>query len=240
MNRASNPFAGRLFLLEARKVLTHYLGNTWNAAWEATGFPHQSTAVPASQEERMNLCASLQAYFTANAAQESAQFGVTAALAGAAFTALSDARNDVDAKTSAVTTKNQALNTAFINLKKRVRGLITELDTLLADDDPRWHEFGLSRPSDPDTPEQVEGLVLTSNMAGKVMVKWDRAPRASRYRIYKQVLTVDVDPVNVETAHDLQFMLEGLPSAKTVRVFIVAANDAGEAVASANVDAVVP
>ena len=61
---------GRKFLLEARKVLTHYLGNTWSTAWEATGFPSESTAVPNSEEERMNLCASLKTYFTANAGQQ--------------------------------------------------------------------------------------------------------------------------------------------------------------------------
>lgn len=206
------------FLKAAKKVLAHYLGDSWNAAWEATGFPNQSTGVPGKQKERMNLCASLKAYFTTNAAQESAQFGVTAA----------------------VTLKNQGLASAGKNLKKRVRGLITELETLLADDDPRWHEFGLSMPSDPDTPERVEGLVLTPNVAGQVMAKWDRAPRVTRYRVFKQVLTVDVEPVNVETVHDPQYMLEGLPGGKTVRVTVTAANDAGEAPLSAAAEAVVP
>ena len=230
----------KAFLREARKVLTHYLGETWNVAWEATGFPNQSTAVPRSPEERMNLCASLQAYFTNNPAQESAQFGVTAALAQGKFDAASDARDGFDAKDAAVTLKDQALTTAFKNLKKRVRGLITELETLLADDDPRWHEFGLSRPSDPDNPEKVTGLVLTPNMPGDVMVKWGRAPRATRYRVYKQVLTVDAAPVNIETVHDRQFMLEGLPSGKVVRVYIVAANDAGEAPASEAGEVLIP
>lgn len=222
------------------RAVTLHVGDTWSAAWEATGFPGQSTAVPGRQEERLNLCASLQAYFTAHAAQESAQFGVTAALAGARFTALSDARDDVDAKTAAVTTKAQAGQATLKNLRKRVRGLIDELNTLLEADDPRWHEFGLSMPSDPDTPEAVENLVLTPNMAGKVFATWERATRATRYRVFQQVLTVDAEPMNVETVHDLQFMLAGLPTGKTVRVFIIAANDAGEAPAGAAVEAVIP
>lgn len=232
--------AARVFLLAARKVLALHLGESWSAAWAATGFPDQSTAVPRSQEERLNLCASLKAYFAANAAQESAQFGVTSALADARFTALSDARDDLAAKSSALTTKNQALQTALKNLKKRVRGLIDELATLLEDDDARWHEFGLSMPSDPDTPATVADLVLTPNMAGKVLAEWSRAPRATRYRVFKQVLTVDVDPVNVETVHDLQYLMAGLPTGQTVRVYIIAANDAGEAPAGPAVDAVVP
>ena len=230
----------KAFLKEARKVLQHYLGDTFNPAWEATGFPNQSTAVPGSQEARMNLCASLKAYFTANPTQESAQFGVTATLADGKFTALSDARDDLDAKNSAVTTKTQGLAGGLKTLRKRVRGLITELETLLADDDARWHEFGLSMPADPDTPERVKGLVLTPNMAGKVMVKWDRAPRASRYRVFTQVVTVDDDFVNADTVHDRELMLEGLPSGKVLRVKIIAANEAGEAPASDVVEVTIP
>ena len=188
----------------------------------------------------MNLCASLKTYFTTHPTQESAQFGVTAALAETNFTAVSDARDDLDAKDSAVTTKNQALNTTFKNLRKRVRGLITELETLLADDDPRWHEFGLSMPGDPDTPEPVQGLTLAANMAGAVKADWLRAPRATRYRVFRQVLPVDAAPVNGVTVHDLQVILEGLPSGKTLQVTIVAANEAGEAPASSPASIVIP
>jgi hypothetical protein len=237
--RAADETA-REFIREAKKVLQHYLGDAWNAGWEATGFPHQSTAIPNSEEERLNLCSSLKDYFAANPAHESAQFGVTAALADAAFTGLSNARDDQDTKRSAVTAANAAVNTAFYNLRKRVRGLIGELETLLTNEDARWHEFGLSRPVDPDTPERVEGLVLTPNLAGKVLASWNGAPRASRYRVFKQVVGVDLEPVNVETVHDRQYLIEGLPGGQTVKVHVVAGNDAGEAPASEVVEAVVP
>src|SRR5436853_606531 len=52
----SADLAAKGFLKESRKVLQHYLGDTFNPAWEATGYPNQSTAVPGKQEERMNLC----------------------------------------------------------------------------------------------------------------------------------------------------------------------------------------
>ncbi|HEY0551580.1 MAG TPA: hypothetical protein VGF13_18395 [Verrucomicrobiae bacterium] len=230
----------KTFLKAARKVLAHYLGDTWSAAWEATGFPNQSTAVPGSQEERLNLCASLMPYFTANSTHESEQFGVTAGKAEETFTALSNARDWFGAKAADATLKEQNLAKALKTLRRRVRGLIDELDTLLEEDDPRWHEFGLSMPADPDTPEKVTSLVLTPNMAGKVLAKWKRAPRGGRYRVYKQVLTVDAAPVNIVTVHDLETMLEALPSGKTVRVFIVAANNAGEAPPSDAVEIIVP
>jgi hypothetical protein len=230
----------RIFLLAARKVLALHLGETWSAAWEPTGFPNQSTAVPTKQEARMNLCASLKAYFTAVPAHESAPFGVTAAIADTKYTALSDARDANDAAKSAVTDKNAALEGAYKNLRKRTRGLIDELGTLLEDDDARWHEFGLSRPADPDTPEIVEELVLTANLPGKVMASWARAPRSSRYRVFVQVVTVDVDFVNRVTVHDPETMLDGLPSGLTLKVYVVSANEAGEAAASETKTIVIP
>ena len=73
------------FLGTARKVLTSFLGNFWSMQWEPTGFPDQSTAVPKSQEKRMNLCASLKIYFTSVPAHEVAALGVTAASAETRF-----------------------------------------------------------------------------------------------------------------------------------------------------------
>ena len=59
-------------------------------------------------------------------------------------------------------------------------------------------------------------------------------------RLFKQVLTVDVAPVNVETVHDLEVVLDGLPTGQTVKVYVVAANDAGEAPASPTEQIVIP
>ena len=229
----------KAYLKKARKVLALVLGDSWNSSWEATGFPNQSTAVPGSPEERMNLCTSLKDYFAAHPAHESALHGVTEAASQALFDALSDARAAFDTARSAVTTKDKALDAALKNVRKRVRGLITELETLLADDDPRWHDFGLSMPADPDTPEKVKDLVLTPGLAGQMMAKWKRAPRASRYRVFKQVLTVDADPVNVETVQKERFS-SILAGSMLMRVTIRAANDAGEAPTSDAVDAVIP
>ena len=154
--------------------------------------------------------------------------------------AVSDARDTLSQKETDQETKKQARNAADVTLRKRVRGLVTELETLLADNDPRWHAFGLSMPSDPDTPEPVSAVTLTPNMAGKVVATWPRATRATRYRVFKQVVGVDAEPINVETVHDRELMLEGLPTGQTLNVFIIAANDAGEAQPSPTAQIVIP
>jgi hypothetical protein len=228
------------FLAKARKVLSTFLGNSWSAQWEPTGWPDQSTAVPRSQEKRMNLCASLKIYFTNVPAHEVAALGVTAAAADAQFTAISNGRDALAMKEQAQATAKVARDAAQRNLRLRVRNLIGELNQFLADDDPRWHAFGLNMPADPDTPEAVVSLTLTANMAGKVVVTWLRARRATRYRIFTKIVNVDPEFVNVETVHDLEFMLTGLPSGQTLQVYIIAANDAGEAPASPTEEIVIP
>ena len=217
------------FLGKARKVLTNFLGNFWSAAWEPTGFPDLSTAVPKSQEKRMNLCASLKIYFTNVPAHEVAAMGVTAALAETRFQAVSDGRDAVAMKEELQTVAKQARDTALRNLRKRVRDLINELDTLLADNDARWHAFRLSMPADPDTPEPVESLALTPGTAGVIVASWPRAVRATRYRPFVQIVGVDTEFVARDAVHDMTVNLTGFTTGQTVKVYIVAANDAGEA-----------
>jgi hypothetical protein len=232
--------AAEAWLGEARKVLGSFLGNRWSTAWEPTGWPGQSTAVPNSQEKRLNLCAALKIYFTNVPAHAVAALGVTAAAADAHFTAISNGRDLLGMKEQAQTTAKVARDAALRQLRLRARNLIAELNQFLADDDPRWHAFGLNMPSDPDTPEAVASLTLTANMAGKVVVTWLRARRATRYRIFTKIVNVDPEFVNVETVHDLEAMLEGLPSGQTLQVYIIAANDAGEAPASPTEEIVIP
>ncbi|MBI3880156.1 MAG: fibronectin type III domain-containing protein [Verrucomicrobia bacterium] len=231
---------GSEFLGAARSVLANYLGQRWNTSWEPTGWPDQSTSIPDSQEKRLNLLASLKIYFTNVPAHENAPLGVTAALADTRFQAISDARQAVGAAEDSQTAKKQARDGAARSLRKRARGLVEELNTLLEDDDSRWHAFGLSMPSDPDTPEVAEAPTLVAGTPGKVQASWPRAPRAERYRVFKQIVGVDLDFVFAVTVHDREVVLEGLPSGQTVKIRLVAANDAGEAQPGPSAQIVVP
>jgi hypothetical protein len=228
------------FIAAARSVLSKFLGNRWSTQWEPTGWPDMSTKVPNTQEKRMNLCASLKIYFTNVPAHEVAAMGVTAAIAETRFQAVSDGRDAVATKEELQTAAKQARDTALKTLRKRARDLINELETLLADDDPRWHAFGLSMPSDPDTPEPVESVTLTPGTAGIIVARWPRAPRASRYRPFVQIVGVDEDFVAREAVHDLTVSLTGFTTGQTVRVYIISANDAGEAAPSPTQEIVVP
>ncbi|MCX6899802.1 MAG: hypothetical protein NT105_14025 [Verrucomicrobia bacterium] len=232
--------SARAFVAAAKSVLAGFLGNRWNARWEPTGFPNESTAVPEMQEERMNLCRSLKDYFTANPTREFAALNVTAAIADARYTALSDARQLLAQKDTDQGNKMKARDAAYDALRKLLRSFITDLKRFLADDDERWHTFNLSAPSDPVTPEPVESLTLAPGLPGKIVASWPRAPRATRYRPFVQIVGVDEEAVARDAVHDLTVDLDGFTTGQTVKVYIVAANDDGEAPASETKEILVP
>ena len=76
--------------------------------------------------------------------------------------------------------------------------------------------------------------------AGTVLAHWSNASRATRYRVFKQIDGVDTIPVNINTVTDSDATLAGQPSGKTLKIYIIAANDAGQAAPSDTVTIVVP
>jgi hypothetical protein len=224
----------------ARLVLVNRYGQRWSQQWVQTGFPDQSTAVPRTQDKRFALCLSLQNYFTANPTHENAGMGATAALAGACHAAISDAREDINDFTTSAATDLRAYETAWLNLQSKIRGFIGEVAELLTVDDPRWHAFGLSAPSDPDSPESVGAVNVQPGLPGSLYLRWPHARRSTRCRIFIQVVGVDPEPRFLLTRNEDDATLTGLTSGSTVKITIIAANDAGEAAPSEPVEAVVP
>jgi hypothetical protein len=231
---------GKAFIATARSVLEPFLGTEPSAAWEPVGFPADSLAIPSTQAERQALLGKMKDFFTANPARENAPLVITAAQANTLFQALSDARSAANqGNTNAVTLKGTR-DTAVKALRKRMRGLIDELDQLLDENDPRWYAFGLTPPGAPATPEVPGGLVLAGAGPGTVDADWSDAARAEHYRVWKQLVGVDAEFVPVGSPTDSDFSIAGLPSGATVKVQITAVNDAGESLPSATQQMVVP
>ena len=76
--------------------------------------------------------------------------------------------------------------------------------------------------------------------AGTVLAHWSNSSRATRYRVFKQIDGVDAVPVNINTVTDSDATLTAQPSGKTLKVYVIAANDAGQAAPSDTVTIVVP
>jgi hypothetical protein len=233
---------GKAFISSARRVLANNLGENWKNAWTATGFPDLSTAVPATQAKRQALLLALKNYFAANPAYEvsTPKLVVTSAQAGALFTALSTDRVAAsDGNTDAGNKKNLR-DTAAQNLRDRLSGLIAELGQKLDDTDPLWLAFGLNEPGAVNLPDSADGLALTAGTPGTVLAHWSNASRATRYRVFKQIDGVDAVPVNIATVTDSDATLTAQPGGKTLKVYIIAANDAGQAAPGDTVSIVVP
>jgi len=224
--------AGKTLLTNCKLRLAQKLGQRWSASWEPTGFPGQSTAVPNAQDARFTLLKDLVKYFTDNAANESVDMGATAALCQAAWTALSDARQAVSNAESAQTTAFTARAAAADTLRRRVRGLIGELETLIPDDDARYEAFGLNIPANPSAPETVATVTLTALGSGRVGVAWTYAVRSTRVGLEAKIVGVDADFVSKGSFKDLETILKGFAAGQTVQVRATAKNDGGDAAPS--------
>ena len=221
----------KAFISTGRRLLIESLGESYNQDWVATGFPDDSTAVPNTQEKRQALLLSLKTYLTNNPSFEvnTPKVVFTAAKAQTLFTALSTARVAAADGNTLAGQKKVLRDAAELNLRVKMSGLIGELGDLLGDTDPLWLAFGLNEPGAAALPDPADGLVLTAGGAGVVIAHWTPGSRSLHNRIYKQVVTVDADFVNLGLVDDNEHTFTGLPSGKTVKIKVIATNNAGDA-----------
>lgn len=224
--------AGQEVLKGCRLRLAKLFGHSYSADWQAAGWPAGTTAVPGTQAGRFSLLASLKAYFTAVPASESADMEATAATCTTAHTAISNARAELNAATLDLETARTNEKAALRTLRKRVRGLIDELGTLLADDDTRYTAFGLNVPANPAAPEAVASLTVVAQGGGKVHLSWPYSARMAGTRLQRKVVGEDDDFVSAGTADGLEKTLSGFTAGQQIVFRVIAYNDGGDAAPS--------
>jgi hypothetical protein len=217
----------RDFALLARDLLKPTLGGQYSEVWDATGLVG-SLRIPTSPDELHPLLQSLRSYLTARPALEVPQVNVTATNAGKIFTDLSAAQVAIGMQQSAVETARNARDEKATKLRRRIRGLENELEQLIAPLDPRWLAFGFSMPGADETPDAPENLRVTLIGNTAAALKWDAAPRAEYYRVWKRVVGVDEELVPVGSPADVDFTLEELPSNAEIEIAVSAVNNGGE------------
>lgn len=230
---------GRAAIAAAKKVLEVTLGSSWSVAWAPAGWPGPTLQIPGTQDERFSLLGTLTKYFTDNPAKEVAALNVTAAEMTARQDAISAARATVNEKTKDSSTAKGERDAAVDALLSRMSGLVDELDQLIDGDDPLWYAFGLNRPDDPETPEAVDAVLLTAGTPGTVLVDWADSRRAGRYKV-EIFLPNATTWTLATTTEDSDATLTALPPGATVKVRVIAANEAGEAAPSPETTIVVP
>lgn len=235
-SRRAAENTAKAFCTRSVGVLKNYLGQQWNAAWQAAGFTAGSLEIP---DDPMSLVTEIRAYFLTHPAQENAPLTATAAEAQNQIAAVTVARAQSNDRVRALGEAKAASDAARRALSRRLSGLRTELMQLLESDDPRWYAFGFDRPADGWQPGPVEHLILTPGGSGSVFADWDDSRRAERYRVTRQAGSGPV-----EVAHpgvlESEYTLTGLTPGSTVVVTVTALNAAGEGAVSATGSVVVP
>lgn len=224
----------KTFIVTAKRILIPQLGAAWSTVWAQVGFVNGSLETPNTLDERFTLLSSLHTYFIAHPAHENAPLGITAAAAQVLITASATARAALNAALQNLATARLARETAVTTLRTRMRGLISELATLLAADDARWYSFGLSAPGDPETPGIPAAAILTPGIPGSglLFLDWPDTRRTDRYRVWqKKPGETTFTPVATVTESDAT--LSSQPLGVLLEFQITAVNAAGESVPSA-------
>jgi hypothetical protein len=228
---------GRKFCAKAVDLFKGHLGRTWNAAWTAAGFTRFTIAV--SKADVATVLVETRNYLRENPGRENVPLGITAVIADTHLTAVEAANVSVNTAKANRGLATAARDGAVRQLKRRLSGLREELDRLLSPDDPRWHEFGFSRPIDGSIPAAVTGLIVTPALPGQVLVQHAPSARAMNYRVSWTPQVSGGEPTEVGLFADLAVALSGLPTRLTIVVSVTARNNAGET-QPASVTVVVP
>ena len=221
--------SGTTVLKNCRLRLVKLFGGQFNNQWLTAGWPNGTTAIPTTQDGRFSLLGSLKTYFTATPASESGEMEATAAICTTAHTAISDARTALNTAETALDAAKDNEKAAVRTLRKRVRGLIDELGTIIADDDSRYRDFGLNIPALPVAPEPIASLTATASGGGKVHLMWPYSTRMAGTRLQKKVIGVDTEFVSAGTADGLEKTLAGYTAGQSVVFRAIAYNDGGDA-----------
>jgi hypothetical protein len=229
----------RKFILAAKGVLADSLGRKWSQAWVPAGFTGNSLRVPVDPVALQAVLERLKTYLESNPDKEVETLKVTASQAGALLESLRKARAAVGAGNSAASAAREQRKQKERELGWRFSSLVSELGLFLEDEDPTWYVFGLSRPSDPETPASPNEVSVTAGLPGTVFVSWATARRADRYRIYKKE-EGDAEFQPAATTVEREALITGLKGGSPVEIQVSAVNTAGESLPSIPLQIVVP
>ena len=242
---ASDAFQAQMatvynWLLGVSNTLATAWGTRWSTQWAQAGFINNSTGIPPKTEDRLGLVLSLVNFFTANPGYEVPSQNQTAAYGTTLRTAALAAQMALAAEDATLKAIADAWTAAYDTLVKGMKDLIRNLESVLADNDPRWVNFGLQIPSTITTPGQPVNVAAHLDQTGAIIVQCAAVPLASRYR-WRTML------VGQQTAYLLGAStpaplgsLGGFLPGQTVQIIVQAVNGALQGVASEPVQFTMP
>lgn len=218
----------REFATVTRDWLENFLGRRWNQQWRGVGFDNNDLVIPANEASLVTLVERMALYLSAHTEQENAALNVTAARAGTLYSALTQARVNINAQCNQCGALKATRDAAVQTLGRRIRGLCNELLQRIGRNDPRWREFGLNVPAARHTPPVPLNVTLNNSTPGQLLVTCDPSANATYYRFFAQRVIVDPEPVFVGRADNPLFLITGLVPEAAYEVFVSAANESAE------------
>ncbi|MBA4148099.1 MAG: fibronectin type III domain-containing protein [Verrucomicrobia bacterium] len=218
---------GRGFATTTRDVLKPHLGTQYAESWNGSGFVN-SLAIPSAAVKLQPMLGSLKNYLTLRPAQENLALNVTAVRADTLYTEIGARRAAISAQEATLKTLLNASDAKTATLRLTLRTLLDEMAIKMDPMDPLWLAFGFNMPGKKRTPDVPKNLTAVLIGTNAIAMKWNAAPRASHYRVWKKVIGVDADYVFVGNPADLDFTIEGLPGNAQVEVLVSAVNNGGE------------
>jgi hypothetical protein len=219
--------AAREFVILTKEILKPRLGNQYSEAWDVTGLVG-SLKVPTSPDDLDPLMQAMNGFFTVNPTLEVGQLNLTGLQAGKLRTDIVTARVAVNVQQAEVERVIGVRDEKADKVRRQLRSLVDELEILIPPLDSRWLAFGFAMPGALETPDVPENLRVTLIGNTAAALKWDAAPRAEYYRVWKKVLGVDEEFVPVGSPADVDFTVEELPSNAEIEIAVSAVNNGGE------------
>jgi len=137
---------GRKFIIDAKKVLSIPLGDTWNDSWKEAGFHNAHLKSPKTTVDRIAELDRLSRYFAAHPEHEGTAQTITAKRASELHLALTKATNELDSFDTDRKNARQVRDKANRELRSMVTGVIVEIRRRLPKDSTLWETFGLTAP----------------------------------------------------------------------------------------------
>jgi len=137
---------GRKFIIDAKKVLSIPLGDTWNDGWKEAGFHNAHLKSPRTTVARIAELDRLSRYFAAHPEHEGSAQSITAERARELHLALTQANDELDRFDTDRKNAKQVRDKANRELRSMVTGVIVEIRRRLPKESALWETFGLTAP----------------------------------------------------------------------------------------------
>ncbi len=224
----------------ARSVLAGRLGQRWSALWAEAGWINNTTSIPTTVEGKIALGNKLVTFFTNHPEYQVADMQLTADVASDLTESVTAAQKAVATAKTTMKDAENVLKPAMVVAQDLMSTLLANLKKKLGPNDGRWLTFGLNMPGTSATPGKVQGVSVSMDETGAIMVRWDEEALATRYRGRMMILGIDTKYRLVFSGVELMGQIADIEPGVTVQIIVQAVNDNSQGVASEPVIFTVP